>query len=443
MDLDPNKRPVARDIIGRLNEMTSDTVYSIYETSISSSSVELQVSLPREQSGEKIKKIATESLEKVDVKEHPEISDDFVEPVGKLHLQESQQKLGQISLSGAQDTEKKVNRPGASISRSISSVFFKLRNLDIFKRKERMPVHRNYNHVSDNVKIFRMKELEPIIRDSNLIGKGDFTEVYKGVLADALVVVKKPISSYGINNWVFEREVGILSQMVHKNIVRFIGCCLEMDSPILVHEFISRGSLDDILHRVDNEPLNIDVRLTIVAESAQGLAYMHSGAGFTVIHGNVKPANILLCENFVPKISGFFISRLVQRNDEFTAHMFGNLIYTDPVYIQTYLLTEKSDVYSFGVVILEVISRKKASIHSDYKSLVRSFLEVHEKGNKATELFDKEIAVTTGDLEILDSLAEIAVECLNLDVDRRPKMADVAERLLTLQRYHRSQIVRR
>jgi serine/threonine protein kinase len=142
----------------------------------------------------------------------------------------------------------------------------------------------------------------------------------------------------------------------------------------------------------------------------------------------------------MPKISGFFISRLVQRNDEYTAHMFGSLIYTDPVYIQTYLLTQKSDVYSFGVVILEVISRKKASTHSDYKSLVRSFLEGYEKGKNATELFDKEIAVTTEDLKILDSLAKIAVDCLNLDVDQRPMMADIAERLVTLQRYHRSQV---
>uniref|UniRef100_A0ACD6ABZ3 Uncharacterized protein n=1 Tax=Avena sativa TaxID=4498 RepID=A0ACD6ABZ3_AVESA len=286
-----------------------------------------------------------------------------------------------------------------------------------------------------------MKELEPIIRDSNLIGKGDFTDVYKGILDDAPVVVKKPISAYGIDSRIFEREVCILSQMVHKNIVRFIGWCREMDNPILVHEFIYRGSLDGILHGVDREPLNLDVCLTIVAESAQGLAYMHSGAHVNVIHGNVKPANILLCENFMPKISGFFISRFVRRNDGYTTHMFGSLIYTDPVYIQTYQLTRKGDVYSFGVVILEVISRKKASIQSDYKSLVRSFLEVHQQGKKATELFDKEIAVTAEDLEILDSLAEIAVECLNLDADRRPTMTDIAERLLRLQRYHRSQVV--
>jgi hypothetical protein len=104
----------------------------------------------------------------------------------------------------------------------------------------------------------------------------------------------------------------------------------------------------------------------------------------------------------------------------------------DPVYLQTGRLTEKSDVYSFGVVILEVISRKKAT-HSDNNSLVTSFIECHRKGEKATELFDKEIAAG-GDLEILDTLAGIAVHCLNFDVDQRPSMTDVVARLLTLNR---------
>ena len=88
------------------------------------------------------------------------------------------------------------------------------------------------------------------------------------------------------------------------------------------------------------------------------------------------------------------------------------------------------DVYSFGVVILELITRKKAT-HSDSGSLVNSFLEAGKKEKKVTELFDKEIVVA-GDLEILDSLAAIALECLNLDVDQRPWMTNVAERLLIM-----------
>ncbi|XP_037474462.1 wall-associated receptor kinase 2-like [Triticum dicoccoides] len=283
------------------------------------------------------------------------------------------------------------------------------------------------------IKLFKKDQLKPILKSSNLIGKGGFGEVYKGVVDNILVAVKKPISGNVLENKQFANEVIIQSQVIHKNIVKLIGCCLEVDTPMLVYEFISKGSLHDILHESDKrEPLNLDVRLSIVVESAHGLAYMHSQAHTKILHGDVKPANILLDDNFVPKISDFGISRLIAIDKEHTANVIGDMTYMDPVYLQTGRLTEKSDVYSFGVVILEVISRKKAT-HSDNNSLVTSFLECHKEGKKATELFDKEIVVAR-DLELLDTLAGIAVECLNLDVDQRPSMTDVVTRLLTLNR---------
>ncbi|KAM3400213.1 hypothetical protein ACQJBY_005224 [Aegilops geniculata] len=279
------------------------------------------------------------------------------------------------------------------------------------------------------IKLFKKEELKPILKSSNLIGKGGFGEVYKGVVDKKLVAVKKPISGNVLETKQFANEVIIQSQVIHKNIVKLIGCCLEVDTPMLVYEFISKGSLHDILHRVDNkEPLKLDVRLSIVTDTAHGLAYMHSQTHTKILHGDVKPANILLDDNFVPKISDFGISRLIDK--EHTANVIGDMMYMDPVYLQTGLLTEKSDVYSFGVVILEVISRKKAS-HSDNNSLVTSFLDCHKEEKKATGLFDKEIAAT-GVLELLDTLAEIAVACLNLDVDQRPSMTDIAARLRTL-----------
>jgi serine/threonine protein kinase len=231
----------------------------------------------------------------------------------------------------------------------------------------------------------------------------------------------------------FANEVIIQSQVIHKNIVRLIGCCLEVDAPMLVYEFISQGSLDDILHNNNNKvALDLDTRLSIAAQSADGLAYMHSKANIKILHGDVKPANILLDDNFVAKISDFGISRLIARDKEHTGSVIGDMNYMDPVYLQEGLLTEKSDVYSFGVVILELISSRRA-IHSENNGLVKSFLEAHKKQEKATELFDKEIAITNN-LELLDSLAGMAVECLSLDVDQRPTMMEVAERLLILSR---------
>uniref|UniRef100_A0ACD5YC86 Uncharacterized protein n=1 Tax=Avena sativa TaxID=4498 RepID=A0ACD5YC86_AVESA len=288
------------------------------------------------------------------------------------------------------------------------------------------------------IKLFKKGDLKHIIKNSNLIGKGCFGEVYKGLLDSKLVAIKKPINGTVLESDQFANEVIIQSQVIHKNIVRLIGCCLEVDAPMLVYEFISQGSLHDILHNNNNKvALNLDARVSIAAQSADGLAYMHSKANIIILHGDVKPANILLDDNFVPKISDFGISRLIARDKEHTRFVIGDMNYMDPVYLQEGLLTEKSDVYSFGVVILELISCKRAihsgEIHSGNNSLVKSFLEAHKKHKKVIDLFDKEIAVTK-DLDLLNSLAGMAVECLSLDVDQRPTMMEIAERLLTLSR---------
>ncbi|CAM0902801.1 unnamed protein product [Alopecurus aequalis] len=283
----------------------------------------------------------------------------------------------------------------------------------------------------NNIKIYRREELKPILKSSNLIGKGCFGEVYKGVLDNQLVAVKKPINDTVAHDGQFANEVIIESQVIHKNIVRLKGCCLEVDVPMLVYEFISKGSLDDALHN-SKVPLDLNVRLTIAAESAEGFAYMHSKTGKRILHGDVKPGNILLDDDYVPKISDFGISRLILRDKEHTESVIGDRSYMDPVYLQTGLLTEKSDVYSFGVVLLELVSGMKAT-YLDNNSLVRNFLDAHKKEEIPTELFDKAFEEPR-DLGLLRSIASVAVECLNLDVDERPAMTDVAERLLILKR---------
>ncbi|XBJ13781.1 hypothetical protein VPH35_005904 [Triticum aestivum] len=312
--------------------------------------------------------------------------------------------------------------------------------LCIEKKKTRELYRKNGGSILEKanmIKLFKKEELKPILKSKNLIGKGYFGEVYKGLLDNKLVAVKKPISGNALENEQFANEVIIQSQVIHKNIVRLIGCCLEVDTPMLVYEFLPKGNLDGILHNNNKAAtLNLDVRLSIAASAADGLAYMHSQTSTKILHGDVKPANILLDDNFMPKISDFGISRLIARDKQHTDAIIGDKSYMDPVYKATGLLTEKSDVYSFGVVILELISRKRAT-YSNNHSLVRSFLEAHKEGRRATNLFDEEIAATSK-LELLDSLARIAVECLNPDVDQRPSMIEVAERLLLLNRSHRT-----
>jgi len=90
-------------------------------------------------------------------------------------------------------------------------------------------------------------------------------------------------------------------------------------------------------------------------------------------------------------------------------------------------LSSKSDVYSFGVVLLELFTRKKA-LDPDNNSILGNSLDTYTKKKRVIELVDPEIAAI-GNTGIFHSLAEIIVQCLSTDIDQRPEMADVAERL--------------
>uniref|UniRef100_A0A0D9XI55 Protein kinase domain-containing protein n=1 Tax=Leersia perrieri TaxID=77586 RepID=A0A0D9XI55_9ORYZ len=125
------------------------------------------------------------------------------------------------------------------------------------------------------------EELKPIIQSCNVIGKGGFGEVYKGLLDNQLVAIKKSINVEKSQEKQFANEIIIQSRVIHKNIVKLIGCCLEVDVPMLVYEFVPRGSFHDILHGSNNVSLTLEKRLNITPGAAEGLAYMHSKTSTT------------------------------------------------------------------------------------------------------------------------------------------------------------------
>uniref|UniRef100_A0A0E0QWW2 Protein kinase domain-containing protein n=1 Tax=Oryza rufipogon TaxID=4529 RepID=A0A0E0QWW2_ORYRU len=285
----------------------------------------------------------------------------------------------------------------------------------------------------DNIKMFKKEELKPIIQSCNVIGKGGFGEVYKGLLDNKLVAIKKSINVDKLQEKQFTNEIIIQSKVIHKNIIKLVGCCLEVDIPMLVYEFVPRGSLHDILHGSTKECLPLQKRLNIAAGAAEGLAYMHSKTSTTILHGDIKPGNILLDDNFDPKISDFGISRLIAIDKTHTKCVIGDMCYMDPVYLQSGLLTNKSDVYSFGVVLLELLTRQKASSSEDTR-LVKRFLDAYTEDHKgAIDLFDREILLE-GNTEVFHNLAILVVECLKFEVETRPEMTDVEERLQTMKR---------
>ncbi|VAH53131.1 unnamed protein product [Triticum turgidum subsp. durum] len=203
---------------------------------------------------------------------------------------------------------------------------------------------------------------------------------------------------------------------------------------MVVTEYISKGDLSTILHK-DSIPITLDTRLRIAIECAEALAYMHSQMYTQVIHGDIKPANILLDDGLRAKISDFGISRLVNtENTLYTVNNIGSIGYMDPLFAQNGRLTAKSDVYSFGIVLLELITRKEAKTEGGEIGLVESFLQSLSKGvRRAREMFDPEIT-TSSDMKTIEGIAKLAGKCLKMELDKRPEMLEVAERLHKLRK---------
>jgi serine/threonine protein kinase len=281
-------------------------------------------------------------------------------------------------------------------------------------------------HNNHNIRYFKEEDIRIITNNYNvLLGKGAFGEVYKGVLDDnSLVAVKRYIHNVKES---FAKEVIVHCQINHRNVVRLIGYCIGENALMMVTEYISRGNLSDILHSSEIS-ISLETRLSIAIGCAEALSYMHSQMYGKVIHGDIKPANILLDDNLNAKIPDFGISKLLSTdNTLYTTHVLGSIGYMDPLFARSGCLTSKSDVYSFGVVLLELITRRKA-VDGGQISLTENFTQAIAKRKKIREFYDVKVA-DGNNLRILDGIGKLAAKCLAMDIEKRPEMKAVAEHL--------------
>ncbi|KAJ4803023.1 U-box domain-containing protein kinase family protein [Rhynchospora pubera] len=199
--------------------------------------------------------------------------------------------------------------------------------------------------------------------DLRKIGEGGFGCVYKGFLRNTLIAIKKlhPQSWQDRSN--FEQEMVILSKLRHPNLVTLIGACSEASA--LVYEYLPNGNLEDrLMCTGDPSPLTWQVRTRIIGELCSVLIYLHSTKPYPVVHGDIKPDNILLDANLVSKLSDFGISRILNNSSSNNTFLHrtktprGTFQYMDPELFTTGTLTTKSDVYSFGIIVLRLLTRK-------------------------------------------------------------------------------------
>ncbi|XP_037419466.1 cysteine-rich receptor-like protein kinase 41 [Triticum dicoccoides] len=254
------------------------------------------------------------------------------------------------------------------------------------------------------------------------IGRGGFAVVYKGTIGAWAVAVKR-LSNAFMDDKEFHREVQCLMRVKHKNVVRFLGYCADRQGSmeayngklvmadvhqrLLCFEYIPKGSLDKYI---------IDAYrgwrtcYKIIKGICEGLQFLHENR---IIHLDLKPANILLDDSMVPKITDFGLSRCFDENQsrDITKTILGTMGYLAPEFREGGVITPSADLYSLGVIIIEILTGQKG--YQATEEVLESWSDRLERSQRDT--LCKHIRVCY----------EIALECVDFNPKKRPCSAQV------------------
>ncbi|KAF7844531.1 U-box domain-containing protein 33 isoform X1 [Senna tora] len=278
---------------------------------------------------------------------------------------------------------------------------------------------------------FSFPEIEEATNNFNLslkIGEGGYGSIYKGILRHTEVAIKMlhPNSLQGPSE--FQQEVDVLSKLRHPNLITLIGACPE--SWTLVYEYLPNGSLEDRLICKDNTPpLSWQTRIRIAAELCSALIFLHSSKPHSIVHGDLKPSNILLDANLVSKLSDFGICRILSCRESLSNNTTecwrtdpkGTFVYMDPEFLSSGELTPKSDIYSFGIILLRLLTGRPALG-------IRQEVQYALDAGKLKSLLDP----LAGDWPFVqaEQLCRLALRCCEMDRKSRPDLYSDVWRIL-------------
>ncbi|XP_022876803.1 LRR receptor-like serine/threonine-protein kinase EFR [Olea europaea var. sylvestris] len=271
--------------------------------------------------------------------------------------------------------------------------------------------------------------------EENLIGKGNVGSVYKGAFSNGMIVAIKVFNLDLVEaNNSFDSECQILCNIRHRNLVKVISSCSNLDLKALVLEYVPNGNLTKWLSS-SNYSLNLAQRLEILIDVASTQEYLHYGHPSPIVHCDLKPSNILLDKDMAVHVASFGIAKFFTKDQRISiTKTLGTTRYMAPEYGSTGLVSTMADVYSFGIMLMKTFTKKKPTDDM--------FVEEFKMRKWVLESFPNAIAQIVG-VDLVNAgednirakesyftlIMELALECMTDLPKERLRAKDVVTRL--------------
>lgn len=271
-----------------------------------------------------------------------------------------------------------------------------------------------------------------------LIGAGSIGTVYKSIFDGGISIAVKKLETLGRikGQDEFEQEIGRLGSVRHPNLVSLQGYYWSSSMQLILTDFVPKGNLYDNLHgdsvgtsaRGAAGGLNWCTRFQIALGTARALSYIHHDCRPPILHLNIKSHNILLDENYEPKVSDYGLGKLLPIMDTDGLTRSHTVVgYVAPELSEELRVSEKCDVYSFGVILLELVTgRKPVESHGLTEVIVLcEYVRMLLDRGTASDCFDRGLR---GSMENeLIQVMKLGLICTTEVPMRRPSMAEVVQ----------------
>ncbi|XP_078164228.1 LEAF RUST 10 DISEASE-RESISTANCE LOCUS RECEPTOR-LIKE PROTEIN KINASE-like 2.1 [Carex rostrata] len=304
------------------------------------------------------------------------------------------------------------------------------------RKREKLVEVTLYNFGSLAPKRYTFSEIGKITKSFNhKIGQGGYANVFKGNLINGSPVAVKVFKDRESNGVEFTSEVVSIARTSHVNIVRLLGFSMKGSKRALIYEFMSNGSLDKYLRESQNSALSNEEctrRFEITVGIARGLEYLHRGCNTRIVHFDIKPHNILLDQDYCPKISDFGLAKFCQPKESIISMsgMRGTIGYIAPeVFSRNFgVVSSKSDVYSYGMMVLEMFGAKQGKTESSDSTSEIYFPDYIYKCVEQNNICSV-YGVSDLSEEIVRKVTIVGLWCIQVMPHSRPTMSAVLDML--------------